>query len=56
MDGTPVRKQSEFEDADVRIDFPRKSPDRKWLLFDRFKPKEGFLGGGDRYAKGSPVS
>jgi Tol biopolymer transport system component len=38
-----ARKLFEFEDADVRIDYPVWSPDGKWLLFDWFKPKEGDL-------------
>jgi Tol biopolymer transport system component len=33
----------EFQDADVRIDYPVWSPDGKSLLFDWFKPKEGDL-------------
>lgn len=32
----------EFEDPDVRIDYPVWSPDGRWVLFDRSKP-----GGGD---------
>jgi Tol biopolymer transport system component len=31
----------EFEDSDVRIDYPVWSPDGHWLLFDRFKPEGG---------------
>jgi TolB protein len=31
----------EFEDADVRIDYPVWSPDGKWVLFDRFRPEGG---------------
>ena len=42
LQGEP-RKLFEFEDADVRIDYPVWSPDGKWLLFDWFKPKEGDL-------------
>ena len=43
LDSTPARKLFEFDDADVRIDYPVWSPDGKWLLFDWFKPKEGDL-------------
>jgi eukaryotic-like serine/threonine-protein kinase len=39
----PARKLFEFEDAEVRIDYPVWSPDGKWLLFDWFKPREGDL-------------
>jgi Tol biopolymer transport system component len=31
----------EFEDSDVRIDYPVWSPDGKWILFDRFRPQGG---------------
>jgi Tol biopolymer transport system component len=31
----------EFDDPDVRIDYPVWSPDGKWVLFDRFKPQGG---------------
>ncbi|HEU4720456.1 MAG TPA: protein kinase [Gemmatimonadaceae bacterium] len=41
--GGEARKIFEFDDADVRIDYPVWSPDGKSLLFDWFKPKEGDL-------------
>jgi Tol biopolymer transport system component/serine/threonine protein kinase len=31
----------EFEDADVRIDYPVWSPDGRFVLFDRFRPQGG---------------
>ena len=31
----------EFEDPDVRIDYPFWSPDGRWVLFDRFRPQGG---------------
>jgi Tol biopolymer transport system component len=31
----------EFDDPDVRIDYPVWSPDGRWLLFDRLKPQGG---------------
>jgi Tol biopolymer transport system component len=31
----------EFDDPDVRIDYPVWSPDGKWVLFDRFRPQGG---------------
>jgi len=34
-------KVFEFEDRDVRIDYPVWSPDGKWILFDRFRPQGG---------------
>jgi TolB protein len=34
-------KVFEFEDPDVRIDYPVWSPDGKWVLFDRFRPQGG---------------
>lgn len=38
--GEPV-KVFEFDDPDVRIDYPVWSPDGKWVLFDRFRPEGG---------------
>jgi Tol biopolymer transport system component len=38
--GTP-RKVFEFDDSDVRIDYPVWSPDGHWVLFDRFRPQGG---------------
>jgi len=34
-------KTFEFEDSDIRIDYPVWSPDGKWILFDRLKPQGG---------------
>jgi Tol biopolymer transport system component len=31
----------EFDDPDVRIDYPVWSPDGQWVLFDRFRPQGG---------------
>jgi len=36
-----AQKLFEFENADIRIDYPVWSPDGKWLLFDRFNPEGG---------------
>jgi Tol biopolymer transport system component len=41
LDGGSPAKIFEFEDPDVRIDYPVWSPDGKWILFDRFRPKGG---------------
>ncbi len=38
--GAP-EKVFEFEDPDVRIDYPVWSPDGRWVLFDRFRPQGG---------------
>ncbi|HTD53090.1 MAG TPA: hypothetical protein VK780_08695, partial [Thermoanaerobaculia bacterium] len=38
--GTP-EKVFEFDDPDVRIDYPLWSPDGRWVLFDRFRPQGG---------------
>lgn len=38
--GEPV-KLFEFPEADARIDYPRLSPDGRWLLFDRAAPQGG---------------
>jgi Tol biopolymer transport system component len=34
-------KVFEFEDRDMRIDYPVWSPDGRWVLFDRFHPQGG---------------
>lgn len=39
-EGKP-EKVFEFDDPDVRIDYPVWSPDGQWVLFDRFRPKGG---------------
>jgi Tol biopolymer transport system component len=39
-DGTTERV-FEFDDPDVRIDYPVWSPDGEWVLFDRFRPQGG---------------
>ena len=38
--GSP-EKVFEFDDPDVRIDYPVWSPDGRWVLFDRFRPQGG---------------
>ncbi|MEP6686846.1 MAG: protein kinase [Gemmatimonadales bacterium] len=43
MDGTPPRRVFEFEDPDVRIDYPVWSPDGRAVLFDRAAPHGGDL-------------
>ena len=35
------RKVFEFEDRDIRIDYPHWSPDGRWVLFDRLRPEGG---------------
>ncbi|TMQ57669.1 MAG: hypothetical protein E6K76_09865 [Candidatus Eisenbacteria bacterium] len=40
LGGAPERV-FEFEDPDVRIDYPVWSPDGRWVLFDRFRPQGG---------------
>jgi len=41
LDGDKPQKVFEFDDADVRIDYPVWSPDGNWILFDRFRPVGG---------------
>jgi eukaryotic-like serine/threonine-protein kinase len=41
LEGGAPEKVFEFEDADVRIDYPVWSPDGRWVLFDRFRPQGG---------------
>ncbi|MDQ2871148.1 MAG: protein kinase [Acidobacteriota bacterium] len=41
LEGGSPEKVFEFEDADVRIDYPVWSPDGRWVLFDRFRPQGG---------------
>jgi Tol biopolymer transport system component len=41
LDGGKPEKVYEFPDPDVRIDYPVWSPDGRWILFDRFRPKGG---------------
>jgi Tol biopolymer transport system component len=41
LNGAKPEKVFEFDDPDVRIDYPVWSPDGHWVLFDRFKPKGG---------------
>jgi hypothetical protein len=43
---SPLRSGSpgkvfEFDDPDVRIDYPVWFPDGRWVLFDRFRPRGG---------------
>ena len=41
LDGGTPEKVFEFEDPEVRIDYPVWSPDGHWILFDRFRPSGG---------------
>jgi Tol biopolymer transport system component len=41
LDGGTPEKVFEFDDPDVRIDYPVWSPDGHWILFDRFRPQGG---------------
>jgi Tol biopolymer transport system component len=41
MNGGKPEKVFEFDDPDVRIDYPVWSPDGNWILFDRFRPSGG---------------
>jgi Tol biopolymer transport system component len=41
LDGGEPQKVFEFDDPDVRIDYPVWSPDGRWVLFDRFRPQGG---------------
>ena len=41
MDGGAPRKIFEFDDPDIRIDYPVWSPDGNWVLFDRVAPQGG---------------
>jgi len=41
LPGGGPQKVFEFEDPDVRIDYPIWSPDGRWVLFDRFRPQGG---------------
>jgi Tol biopolymer transport system component len=41
MNGTAPRKIFEFDDPDIRIDYPLWSPDGRWVLFDRVAPQGG---------------
>jgi len=41
LDGAPPRRVFEFEDPDVRIDYPVWSPDGRQVLFDRAAPRGG---------------
>jgi Tol biopolymer transport system component len=41
LDGGAPERVFEFEEADVRIDYPVWSPDGRWVLFDRFRPQGG---------------
>jgi TolB protein len=39
--GDTPERVFEFDDPDVRIDYPVWSPDGRWVLFDRFRPQGG---------------
>ena len=41
LNGGKPEKVFEFDDPDVRIDYPVWSPDGHWVLFDRFRPQGG---------------
>jgi Tol biopolymer transport system component len=41
LDGSPARQVFEFDDPDIRIDYPVWSPDGAWVLFDRVSPQGG---------------
>jgi Tol biopolymer transport system component len=41
LTGGAPEKVFEFEDPDVRIDYPVWSPDGRWILFDRCRPRGG---------------
>ena len=41
LNGVKPEKVFEFDDPDVRIDYPVWSPDGQWVLFDRFRPQGG---------------
>ena len=41
LNGGKPEKVFEFDDPDVRIDYPVWSPDGRWVLFDRFRPQGG---------------
>jgi Tol biopolymer transport system component len=43
VDGAPPRRVFEFEDPDIRIDYPVWSPDGRAVLFDRAAPRGGDL-------------
>jgi Tol biopolymer transport system component len=43
MDGTSPRRVFEFDDSDIRIDYPVWSPDGRSVLFDRAAPHGGDL-------------
>ncbi len=43
MDGRAAYRIYQFTDPDVRIDYPRWSPDGRWILFDRAAPRGGDL-------------
>jgi Tol biopolymer transport system component len=41
LNGGKPERVFEFDDPDVRIDYPVWSPDGRWILFDRFRPQGG---------------
>jgi TolB protein len=43
VDGRPAYQIHQFEDPDVRIDYPRWSPDGREVVFDRVAPRGGDL-------------
>ena len=40
LTGKPIKVYA-FPDGESRIDYPVWSPDGKWILIDRFRPKGG---------------
>jgi Tol biopolymer transport system component len=43
VDGAAPYAVHQFDDPDVRIDYPVWSPDGRWILFDRAEPRGGDL-------------
>jgi hypothetical protein len=43
IDGRRPYRVYQFADPDVRIDYPRWSPDGRWIMFDRVAPRGGDL-------------
>jgi Tol biopolymer transport system component len=41
LKGGTSRKFFEFDDPEIRIDYPMWSPNGKWILFDKFQPQGG---------------
>ena len=41
LDGSAPRTIFQFEDPDIRMDYPEWSADGRWVVFDRVAPKGG---------------